>query len=61
MAFPDHAESQSTLYDVDEQTTSRWLNRDISALSVELSRLVEKANKERLLGAKMAQLKANFS
>jgi len=39
---------------------SRRFNRDISALSVAASRLVEKANKESLLAARMAQLKANL-
>ena len=39
---------------------SRWLNRDISALSVAASRLVEKAKKESLLAARMAQLKASL-
>lgn len=33
---------------------------DISALSVEASRLVEKAKKESLLAARMAQLKASL-
>ena len=40
---------------------SRWLNRDISALSVAASRLVEKSKKESLLAARMAQLKASLS
>jgi len=39
---------------------SRRLNRDISALSIAASRLVEKAKKDSLLAAKMAQLKANL-
>ena len=39
---------------------SRRFNRDISALSVATSRLVEKPNKESLLAARMAQLKANL-
>ncbi len=40
---------------------SKRFNRDISALSVAASRLVEKAKKESLLAAKMVRLKANLN